>query len=120
LGLDRFPYSDYHRTLERRWSHRSRKGLRRRILDRDLWTCQVCAVILEPGLRAQVDHIFPLSLGGQSRADNLRACCPPCNAANTPARWLNYWLRDLGLPVELVAEMVLGNLKAQVERNYGR
>ncbi len=57
--------------------------LRRRILDRNGFTCQVCGSGsgedsgCEPGktCRLQIDHIIPISQGGTDDEHNLRAVC---------------------------------------------
>jgi 5-methylcytosine-specific restriction protein A len=56
--------------------------VRRRILDRDQWTCYLCQKILV-GTDATVDHVIPLSIDPSRRLDedNLRACCRSCNSA---------------------------------------
>jgi hypothetical protein len=57
--------------------------LRRRILERNGFTCQVCGAGAseesgcEPGkkCRLQIDHILPISQGGTDEEHNLRAVC---------------------------------------------
>lgn len=57
--------------------------LRRRILTRNGFTCQVCGAEAgqesgcEPGkkCRLQIDHIIPISQGGKDEEGNLRAVC---------------------------------------------
>lgn len=61
--------------------------LRREILDRNGFTCQVCGAGAgedsgcEPGkkCRLQIDHIRPISHGGTDEAHNLRAVCTGYN-----------------------------------------
>lgn len=59
--------------------------LRLAILERDGFTCQLCG---NGGLRrfgkghprtAEIDHLVPLSRGGQTHAANLRTLCRRCN-----------------------------------------
>jgi 5-methylcytosine-specific restriction endonuclease McrA len=45
-------------------------ALRRTILQRDRWTCQVCGAPAD-----SVDHIIPRARGGTDDPSNLRACC---------------------------------------------
>jgi 5-methylcytosine-specific restriction endonuclease McrA len=70
---------------QRRWAHNPvavRKGfdanpeLRRRILQRDLDTCQWCGKA-EPSMH--VDHIVPIKFGGSNSPANLQTLCPSCN-----------------------------------------
>jgi hypothetical protein len=57
--------------------------LRRQILERNGYTCQVCGAgsgeesLCEPGkkCRLQIDHIIPISQGGTDEEHNLRAVC---------------------------------------------
>jgi len=57
--------------------------LRRSILDRNGYTCQVCGSAAgedsgcEPGKRCrlQIDHVVPISQGGTDDENNLRAVC---------------------------------------------
>jgi len=57
--------------------------LRRQILDRNGFTCQVCGSAagessgceLGKICRLQIDHELPISHGGSNEADNLRAVC---------------------------------------------
>jgi hypothetical protein len=52
--------------------------VRRRVWTRDEGTCQNC------GRKAQhLDHIFPVSRGGQSTEANLQALCADCNLAKS-------------------------------------
>lgn len=54
---------------------------RRRILNRDNWTCTYCEKKLVNS-DATVDHIVPLSRGGsKTDPDNLRAACRACNSS---------------------------------------
>lgn len=82
--------------------HNSRawEKVRRRILPRDLYTCQLCGVILKSGRTdpraANVDHIAPRHTGGGDEDENLRALCRQCNATraeNKPRKfgWDDGW-----------------------------
>lgn len=55
------------------------KELRRRIMERDHYTCQICGkhVLDEVGL--QIDHIIPIAKGGKTVPSNLRVLCSKCN-----------------------------------------
>lgn len=59
---------------------------RAQILHRDGFTCQVCGLgASEPNpetgrrVRLHVDHILPISAGGDSSDNNLRTLCDHCN-----------------------------------------
>ena len=55
------------------------------ILERDAWVCQICRLPLDrdasvvDDLYPQVDHILPVSLGGNDELSNLRAAHRWCN-----------------------------------------
>jgi len=57
------------------------KAYREKIKNRDNYTCQMCsASIYEQSLLLlEVDHIIPISKGGQSVDDNLQTLCWKCN-----------------------------------------
>lgn len=60
-----------HRELgTQRW-----KDQRKRVLQRDGYTCQYCG-----GEATQVDHVISRKAGGGHELDNLVACCAPCNS----------------------------------------
>jgi hypothetical protein len=57
---------------------------RKQILDRDNWECQTCRVIVHDDnvnneLKCHIDHIIPISKGGNSTPKNLRVLCRTCN-----------------------------------------
>ncbi|MCU6748011.1 HNH endonuclease [Faecalicatena acetigenes] len=56
-------------------------ALRRKILDRDNYTCQNCgnSTYKEPNLLLEIDHKIPLSKGGMTTEDNLQVLCWRCN-----------------------------------------
>ena len=53
------------------------------ILQRDLYQCRICKA---SGVKLEVDHIVPLSLGGSNDMDNLQALCVPCNRGKSNSR----------------------------------
>lgn len=55
--------------------------LRKEILKRDNYTCQVCgnSTYNEPNLLLEIDHKLPLSKGGITSEDNLQVLCWRCN-----------------------------------------
>lgn len=58
-----------------------------KILERDNWTCQICGAGISLEAKrytagwATVDHIVPISKGGNNDDANLRAACWKCNAS---------------------------------------
>lgn len=54
-------------------------ALRARIINRDNSSCQMCGAKVSDGVTLHVDHIVPVSRGGQTRDDNLQALCQDCN-----------------------------------------
>ena len=73
------PFEAKHRRLARDISD----TLRRHILERNGFTCQVCGAgageesLCEPGkkCRLEIDHTVPISQGGTDEEHNLRAVC---------------------------------------------
>jgi 5-methylcytosine-specific restriction protein A len=58
------------------------KRLRRQVMDRDSGLCQIrgprCAIDA-----TMVDHITPVSMGGEDSEDNAQAVCGPCHDTKT-------------------------------------
>lgn len=50
--------------------------LRRRVFDRDNYTCRYCGDKQGP---FQADHVYPVSKGGETTISNLVTSCGPCN-----------------------------------------
>lgn len=80
---------------------------RRAVFERDDWTCNICggpipqdAVYPDP-LSAQVDHVVPLSQGGDHSYDNVAASHMRCNLTKRDGRAVdrNKLISSLGLPV---------------------
>lgn len=53
--------------------------LRRRIAERDNYTCQICGRYMPDGVGLQIDHIIPVAKGGKTTPDNLQVLCAECN-----------------------------------------
>tara|TARA_R100000501_G_C2606072_1_gene101821 strand:- start:8 stop:571 length:564 start_codon:yes stop_codon:yes gene_type:complete len=68
------------------WVYKSDKILRKRlnnklrfaVLERDEWKCQLCGAGSEARV-LEVDHIVPVSEGGEETMENLRTLCHECN-----------------------------------------
>ena len=55
-------------------------SLRFEILKRDDYRCQICGATAKDGAKLEIDHIHPVSKGGDNNADNLQVLCRDCNA----------------------------------------
>ena len=64
--------------------------LRRRVIWRDQGRCTVCATRDNP----HIDHIVPVSLGGQSTIFNLWVLCAKHNTQKG-AQWPTFWALDV-------------------------
>lgn len=53
--------------------------LRYSILKRDGFRCQICGRTADDGIKLHVDHILPVSKGGETVPNNLRTLCDTCN-----------------------------------------
>lgn len=67
---------EYHAKDQRK---RMTPKLRRKIMERDHYTCQICGKRMPDGVGLQIDHIVPVSKGGKSVPSNLRVLCSKCN-----------------------------------------
>lgn len=63
------------------------RRIRRRIFERDDYTCAYCGL---RGVRLECDHIFPVALGGSHDDDNLATACFACNRSKR-AKTLDQW-----------------------------
>lgn len=74
------------------------EGIKRKeLLDRDNWKCQLCNVTVhdrseggnenrhlwDDEFKAHIDHIIPISRGGDSTPENLRVLCRTCNLSKS-------------------------------------
>jgi 5-methylcytosine-specific restriction protein A len=50
------------------------------VLERDNYTCRNCGVKQSEGFTMHVDHIIPVSKGGNNEMENLQTLCPKCNS----------------------------------------
>ena len=56
-------------------------SLREYIKQRDHYTCQICgdSVYKNPDIILEIDHIIPVSKGGETVEYNLQTLCRTCN-----------------------------------------
>lgn len=67
---------DYHSKEQRKLMT---KDLRKKISERDNYTCQMCGKYMPDGVGLQIDHIVPVAKGGKTVASNLQVLCSKCN-----------------------------------------
>lgn len=53
--------------------------LRRMIMRRDNYTCQICGKYMPDEVGLHIDHIVPIAAGGKSVPSNLQVLCSKCN-----------------------------------------
>lgn len=56
-------------------------ALRRQIMERDGYTCQLCGKYMPDEVGLHIDHILPVARGGKSVPSNLRVLCSKCNGS---------------------------------------
>ena len=54
-------------------------SLRMKVLKRDGYRYRICGRSANDGVRLEVDHIIPISQGGQTELSNLQTLCWDCN-----------------------------------------
>lgn len=54
-------------------------SLRYKVLKRDGYRCRICGSTAADGVKLEVDHIYPVSLGGKTELSNLQTLCERCN-----------------------------------------
>lgn len=59
------------------------KELRKEIMIRDNYTCQICGKYMPDEVGLQIDHIIPVSKGGKTVRSNLQVLCSKCNGAKS-------------------------------------
>jgi 5-methylcytosine-specific restriction protein A len=58
------------------------RKIKAEVIARAKGCCEKCAAVLKKG-EAQIDHILPLELGGESKAANGQLLCKVCHAEKT-------------------------------------
>jgi hypothetical protein len=67
--------------------------LRNKIFKRDYYTCQYCG---DKGGKLEVDHIIPISKGGNNDLSNLNTSCRKCNRSKYNKN-VNEFIEENGL-----------------------
>lgn len=57
--------------------------LRKEIMVRDNYTCQICGKYMPDEVGLQIDHIIPINKGGKSVKSNLQVLCSKCNGSKS-------------------------------------
>lgn len=58
---------------------RMTQALRKQIMERDHYTCQICGKFMPDRVGLEIDHIVPVSKGGKTEPNNLQVLCSICN-----------------------------------------
>ncbi|MBQ4167275.1 MAG: HNH endonuclease [Clostridia bacterium] len=64
------------------------KELRKEIIERDNYTCQICGKYMPDEVGLHIDHIVPIAKGGKTVKSNLQGLCSKCNgkkSSKTPS-----------------------------------
>lgn len=67
------------RTIQQAERNKLTKKLRYEILERDHYKCAICGRSANDGIILHVDHIIPISKGGETIPSNLQTLCEDCN-----------------------------------------
>lgn len=64
-------------------------SLRKAIMERDHYTCQLCGKYMPDEVGLHIDHIVPIAKDGKSVPSNLRVLCSKCNGKKG-SRWTSH------------------------------
>lgn len=93
------------------------KRTRFEVLRRDDHTCQYCGA-KAPDVKLTIDHVMPVSLGGDDKPGNLVTACRDCNAGKssiTPDSPLVEGLSDRAAAYALGMQDKMTRFRADVE-----
>lgn len=72
--------NEYHSKNQRRLMT---PELRRKIMERDNYTCQICGKYMPDEVGLHIDHKIPVSKGGKTIPSNLQVLCSKCNGSKS-------------------------------------
>lgn len=97
--------------------------LRHEILKRDNHSCLWCGRTPADGIKLEIDHIFPESMGGKTSYENLGTLCNHCNNAKSNEFCGNYLLMThIKIPQfdEKIELIEVGNIDSKGNHFDGR
>lgn len=77
--LQKTGYASVDEKEVRRQRSRMTQDLRKQIMERDNYTCQICGKYMPDCVGLEIDHIVPVSKGGRTEPKNLQVLCSVCN-----------------------------------------
>ena len=84
LSIDARLFDINYETTRRKYNAKNQrqlltKDLRRFIINRDNYTCQICGKYMPDEVGLHVDHIQSIKKGGKTVPSNLQVTCDKCN-----------------------------------------
>ena len=73
IGLDKYHSKEQRKLMT--------PALRKQIMERDNYTCQICGKYMPDEVGLHIDHIIPVAKGGKSVPSNLQVLCSKCNGS---------------------------------------
>ena len=58
-------------------------SIRFKVMKRDNYRCQLCGALASEGATLEIDHIVPISKGGNNDEENLQVLCRDCNSGKS-------------------------------------
>ena len=110
-GKKASPLYQYHRKIVP-------ESVRLLILERDEFACVYCAAT-EDDERLGIDHVIPVSQGGDNSLNNLVACCRGCNSAKG-GRTIEQWDEDEQARPSGKAESLYQYFSAYIRKRLGK
>ncbi len=98
-----------------------RQSTRLAIYLRDGLSCVYCGTSIEDGAQLTLDHIVPVSKGGENKAVNLVTCCHRCNCSRGN-RTMPAFARAVAEYVNhgVTAEQIISHVRATARRTLPR